>query len=126
MAKINLNDLLLKHKKTKSLMSLVVAPIKNPFGIVKWNKKNKLTSFEEKPTLNHFIGYAVIDPKIFQYLNKKIINSKNGLGMVRAIQLLTSKKLVNVYKYNGLQLTINSLSELKEARSKIGKYITFN
>ncbi len=126
LAKINLNDLLLKHKKTKSLMSLVVAPIKNPFGIVKWNKKNKLTSFEEKPTLNHFIGYAVIDPKIFQYLNKKIINSKNGLGMVRAIQLLTSKKLVNVYKYNGLQLTINSLSELKEARSKIGKYITFN
>ncbi len=126
LAKINLNDLLLKHKKTKSLMSLVVAPIKNPFGIVKWNKKNKLTSFEEKPTLNHFIGYAVIDPKIFKYLNKKIINSKNGLGMVRAIQLLTSKKLVNVYKYNGLQLTINSLSELKEARSKIGKYITFN
>ena len=126
LAKINLNDLLLKHKKTKSLMSLVVAPIKNPFGIVKWNKKNKLTSFEEKPTLNHFIGYAVIDPKIFQHLNKKIINSKNGLGMVRAIQLLTSKKLVNVYKYNGLQLTINSLSELKEARSKIGKYITFN
>ncbi len=126
LAKINLSDLLTKHKKTKSLMSLVVAPIKNPFGIVKWNKKNKLTSFEEKPTLNHFIGYAVIDPKIFKYLSKKIINSKNGLGMVRAIQILTSKKLVNVYKYNGLQLTINSLSELREARSKIGKYITFN
>ena len=126
LAKINLNDLLKKHKKSKSLMSLVVAPIKNPFGVVKWNSKNKLTSFEEKPILNHFIGYAVIEPNIFKHLKKNIINLKNGLGMVKAIQLLVSKKLINVYKYKGLQLTINSVSELKEARSKIGKYITFS
>ena len=126
LAKINLNDLLKKHKNSKSLMSLVVAPIKNPFGVVKWNSKNKLTSFEEKPTLNHFIGYVVIEPNIFKHLKRKIINLKNGLGMVKAIQLLVSKKLINVYKYKGLQLTINSVSELKEARSKIGKYITFS
>ena len=46
--------------------------------------------------------------------------------MVRAIQKLTSKRLVNVYKFNGLQLTVNSLSELKEAKTKINKYFTFN
>ena len=126
LAKIDLNDLLRKHRKSKSLMSLVIAPIRNPFGIVKWNLKNRITSFEEKPMLNHFIGYAVIEPNIFKYLNKNIINSKDGLGMVKAIKLLVSKKLVSVYKYNGLQLTVNSISELKEARSKIGKYITFS
>ena len=126
LAKINFKDLLNKHKKSKSVISLVVAPIKNPFGLVNWNTKNRVTLFEEKPILNHFIGYAVIEPKFFKYLPKNIINSKNGIGMVKAIKLLVSKKLVNVYKYNGLQLTINSVSELKEARSKIGKYITFN
>ena len=46
--------------------------------------------------------------------------------MVKAIKELVSKRHVNVYKYNGLQLTVNSISELKDARSKIGKYITFN
>ena len=81
---------------------------------------------EEKPILNHFIGYAVIEPNIFKHLNKNIINSKDGSGMVKAINLLVSKRLVNVYKYNGLQLTINSVNELREARSKIEKYITFN
>jgi len=126
LAKIDLNDLLKKHKKSKSLMTLVIAPIKNPFGIVKWNLKNKLTSFDEKPILNHFIGYAVIESKIFNYLSKNIINSKDGIGMVKAIKQLVLKRQVNVYKYNGLQLTINSISELKDARSKIGKYITFN
>ena len=126
LAKIDLNDLLKKHKLSKSLMSLVVAPVRNPFGIVKWNLKNKVTSFKEKPVLNHFIGYAVIEPNIFKHLNKNIINSKDALGMVKAIELLVSKRLVNVYKYNGLQLTLNSISELKEARSKIEKYITFS
>ena len=126
MAKINLKDLVIKHKKSKSLMSLVIAPIKNPFGIVKWNSKKKLTSFEEKPILNHFIGYTVIEPKIFKFLNKNTINSRDGEGIVKAIKQLVSKRLVNVYKYDGLQITVNSINELKEARSNIGKYITFS
>ena len=46
--------------------------------------------------------------------------------MVKAIQKLISKKLVNVYKFKGLQLTVNSLNELKAAKTKIGKYYTFD
>ena len=67
-----------------------------------------------------------VQSKIFNYLSKNIINSKDGIGMVKAIKQLVLKRQVNVYKYNGLQLTINSISELKDARRKIGKYITFN
>ena len=126
LAKINFDDLLTNHRRSKSLMSLVIAPIKNPFGIVKWNSKNKLISFDEKPILNHFIGYAVFGLKIFKYLSKNIINAKDGIGIVKAIKFLVSKRYVNIYKYNGLQMTINSVSELKEARSKIGNYITFS
>ena len=46
--------------------------------------------------------------------------------MVKAIQKLIPKKLVNVYKFKGLQLTVNSPNELKEARTKIGKFFTFD
>ena len=46
--------------------------------------------------------------------------------MVKAIQKLILKKLVNVYKFKGLQLTVNSLSELREAKTEIGKYFTFD
>ena len=126
LAKIDFKDLLKQHKKSRAILSIVVAPIQNPFGLVNWNWKKKATQFEEKPTLNHFIGYAVIEPNIFNYLNKNIINLKDGKGMVRAIQKLISKRLVNVYKFKGLQLTVNSLNELKEAKTKIDKYFTFN
>tara|TARA_B100001123_G_C15272477_1_gene1010852 strand:+ start:79 stop:801 length:723 start_codon:yes stop_codon:yes gene_type:complete len=126
LAKINFKNLLYKHKKSKAVISIVVAPIKNPFGLVNWNKGGKLTKFEEKPILNHFIGYAVFEPRVFTHLNKKIINLENGKGIVTAIQKLILKRLVNVYKFNGLQLTVNSLSELKEAKKRIGKYFTFD
>ena len=126
LAKINFRDLLKQHKKSKAILSIVVAPIRNPFGLVNWDQKRKVTQFEEKPTLNHFIGYAVVEPNIFNYLNKNIINLKDGSGMVKAIQKLILKRLVNVYSFKGLQLTINSLSELKTAKTKIDKYFTFN
>ena len=125
LAKINFRDLLKKHKKSKAVLSIVVAPIQNPFGLIDWNRKGKLIQFREKPTLNHFIGYAVIEPNFFNYLNKSIINQENGKGMVNAIQKLILKRIVNVYKFRGLQLTINSPNELKEAKIKIGKYFTF-
>ena len=126
LAKINFNDLLKKHKKSKAALTIVVAPIKNPFGIVNWNPKGKLIEFKEKPVLNHFIGYAVFDPKIFKYLNKKTINMSDGQGIVKAIQQLILRKLVYVYKFNGLQLTVNSKSELKDANIKFKEYFTFN
>ena len=125
LAKINLKNLIIKHKKSKVLMSIVVAPIQNPFGVVKWNKNEKVTEFHEKPLLNHFIGYAVIEPRIFSYLNNKTINLKDGEGIVKAIKILSLKKLVGVYKFKGLQLTVNSVSELRDARTKIGNYFTF-
>ena len=126
LAKINFKDLLRKHKKSKAIMSIVVAPIQNPFGLVEWKKNGLAKKFDEKPILNHFIGYAVIEPIIFDYLNKNIIDLNNGKGMVQAIKTLISKKLVNVYKFKGLQITVNSINELREANIKIGNYFTFD
>ena len=126
LAKINFKNLIKSHKKSKAVLSIVVAPIQNPFGIVEWNKKGIAKKFEEKPTLNHFIGYAVIEPRIFNHLNASIINLKNGKGMVKAIQILIKKRLVNVYKYNGLQMTVNSTDELIKANKKMGNYFTFD
>ena len=103
-----------------------VPPIKNPFGVVNWDSSGKLIKFEEKPTVNHFIGYAVFEPKIFQFLNKEIINLPDGKGVVKAIQKLILKKMVYVYKFKGLQLTVNSKDELKDANIKFKKYFTLN
>ena len=89
-----------------------------------WNSAGKVTLFNEKPILNHFIGYAVISRDFFDKLNKKIINLKDGKGIVEAIKYLIKKKQVNIYRFNNLQVTINSPDELKHARLNYKKYFT--
>jgi NDP-sugar pyrophosphorylase family protein len=126
LAKINFNDLIIKHKKSKCPLTIVVAPIKNPFGLVDWNINYRAKDFNEKPILNHFIGYSVISPNFFKNINNKIVNLKDGKGIVEAIKFLIKKKKVNVYKFNDLQITINSQSELYNAKLQYNKYFTLN
>ena len=57
-------------------------------------------------------------------MNKRIINLKDGAGIVEAIKFLIKKRQVNIYKFNNLQVTINSPDELKHARLNYKKYFT--
>ena len=124
LAKINFRDLIKKHKKSKCMLTIVVAPIKNPFGLVDWNSNNKVLSFQEKPLLNHYIGYAVVSPKFFNKISNRIVNLNDGEGIVKSIKYLIKKRQVNTYKLKNLQITINSPEELKYARLNYKKYFT--
>ena len=125
LAKIELKKLYNYHLNSKALMTIVVSSIQNPFGIVKWNSNKKVIKFKEKPIQNHFIGYAVISHKILDIIPKKILRMNDGLGMVKAIQYLSNKKKVNIFKFEGLQITVNSINDLENAKAKSNKYFTF-
>ena len=124
LAKINFSSLIKHHKRSKCLITIVAAPIQNPFGLVKWSSGGKATFFNEKPILNHYIGYAVLSPDFFKKLDKKIVNLKDGNGIIQAIKYFIKKKQVNIYKFNNLQVTINSPEELRHARLNYKKYFT--
>mgnify|MGYP004290605935 FL=1 len=76
--------------------------------------------------LNHFIGYAVISPSFFDKISNKIVNLKDGMGIVESIKFLIKKRKANVYKYKGLQLTINSEEELNNVKLNYTKYFTLD
>ena len=124
LAKINFKNLIFKHKRSKCAMTIVVAPIQNPFGLVDWNTNGIVTKFNEKPLLNHFIGYAVISPVFFKKISNKIVNLSDGKGIIQAINYLIKKKQVNIYEFKDLQVTINSPAELKHAKVNYNKYFT--
>jgi len=123
-AEIDFSDLIQKHTDSEFNLTLVVAPIVNPFGIVNWNEDNCVISFEEKPVLNHFIGYMVLDKSVFEYIPRKIINMPDGEGIVNLINYFLTLKKVGVYKFKGLQFTVNTKTELEKATETIGKYHT--
>ena len=123
-AEINLKKLIAEHNKSGALLTLVAAPIKNPFGLLEWDHNKRIHSFKEKPVLNHYIGYIVIEPETFEEIPEKILKLPDGQGLIKAIQIMSALGEVNAYIFTGLQLTVNTKQELKFARREIGKYFT--
>ena len=103
---------------------MVVAPIENPFGLLDVDKNNRVIKFREKPILNHYIGYAVIQPEMFDKIPQSIINLPDGLGIVKTINFLSNLGEVNAYQFGGLQVTVNTNEDLEYANKKICKYYT--
>jgi len=123
-AEINLMDLISGHNKSGALLTLVAAPIKNPFGLLEWDHKQRIHSFKEKPILNHYIGYIVMQPETFDEIPRKILKLPDGQGLVKAVQIMAALGEVNAYIFTGLQLTVNTKQDLKSVRREIGQYFT--
>ena len=116
--------ILVGPKRRWRIITGVACIVIDPFGIVNWDSDNCVVSFEEKPVINHFIGYMVFDKQIFDYVPEKIINMPDGEGIVTLIKLLSSLKKVGVYNFNGLQFTVNTKTDLEKANDVVRKYYT--
>ena len=121
-ADLDFNDLMNKHKNSGKLLTMVLAEIISPFGIVQHNS-NQINSFQEKPVFDYYIGTFVINKKAFQHITPDLLFIESNEGLVNFFQKLVNMKEINSYKYNGKQLTFNTNSE-KEAAEKgiIGFY----
>lgn len=57
--KLDVNGLVERHLAGGSLATLVVTPLKSPFGIVEFNGDNQVLGFKEKPILPHWINAGI-------------------------------------------------------------------
>lgn len=57
--KLNLTALMKKHLDNNALITMVVSPLKSPYGIVEFNQSDQVQQFREKPFLPHWINSGV-------------------------------------------------------------------
>lgn len=57
--RLDLPEFFKRHRQEKALVSLVVVPLRSPYGIVEFNKKKQVVGFREKPILPHWINAGV-------------------------------------------------------------------
>lgn len=77
---VDLNKLLNFHKKNNALATMVLTPVENPshFGIATLDNQKKIIKFLEKPSNCEIFsklantGTYVLEPEIFDYINKKV------------------------------------------------------
>ena len=92
--------------------------LKSSFGILDMNDKNIVTRFREKPKLGMWfnVGYFVFSNKYLKIL-KKFKKFENFLFY------LAKKKNMKAFKHTGKHITVNTISELEEAKIQIKKFL---
>ena len=121
---LDLKQLVAHHNNSDNEVTIVVAPIQNPFGLVEFDQNNKVTYLKEKPILNYYIGYAVINKTAFDMVPEKIINMPNGEGLIMFFKILMVIEKLGVFFHSGLQITFNTEKELERAEKQLVEFYT--
>jgi len=116
---INIDKLINFHKKNINRSTMSIFQNQINFGIVKFNSKNVITKFDEKPNLNLWInvGYFIFEKKELEIYCKKFNTFQNFL------KFMGKKKKIKAYQHRGKHITINSSLELQNARKEIKKFL---
>ena len=121
---IELKQLTTVHDASNNETTIVVAPIQNPFGLVEFDHNHKVTYFKEKPVLNYYIGYAVINKSALDFVPEKVIEMPDGEGLVVFYKILMAMEKLGTFFHSGLQITFNTEKELKLAQKQIIDFYT--
>lgn len=124
---INLDivDVINHHKITGNEVTIVVAPIRSPFGLVEIEPgAEQVVYFHEKPVLKYFIGHAVINKTAFDYIHPNIIDLPDGEGMVTFFKILIAMGKLGAFIFDKMQITFNTYEELDMAEKKLMQFFT--
>jgi NDP-sugar pyrophosphorylase family protein len=121
---LNLDKLIESHQNSDNEVTIVTAPIQNPFGLVEYDSGDKVTFLSEKPILNYYIGYAIINKTALDLVPPKVIKMPDGEGLVIFFKILIAMRKLGVYNHSGLQITFNTKEELKDAEEKLVRFYT--
>ena len=115
---ININKLIQFYLKDKNKFIVSSYQLKSSFGILDTNNKDIVTRFREKPKLGMWfnVGYFVFSNKYLKIL-KKFKKFENFLFY------LAKKKNMKAFKHTGKHITVNTISELEEAKTQIKKFL---
>lgn len=114
---LNIGKLIKLYLKNSKKIIMTSFQLKSNFGIIKINKKLDVVNFIEKPNLNiwYNVGYFVFSKK-YENIIKKYKTFQTFLYKMSLLKNIKS------FKHSGQHITINTVSELEDAKEKIIKF----
>jgi NDP-sugar pyrophosphorylase family protein len=111
---VNINKLVNSHRESAKEMSMTVWPLKISYGLVEIDDNDIVSSFVEKPTLDKWINIG------YFYIKKSYRNTIYEFdSFVKFLCESANAESINAYKHHGLHITVNTLSELEDAKKSI-------
>jgi glucose-1-phosphate cytidylyltransferase len=110
LADIKLGNLISFHSNHAGIATVTAVNPPSRFGAVDLNNDNRVTTFEEKPGLSHWIngGFFIFESRIFE-----LIEESSSLEQEVLPQLARSNELW-AYKHEGFWRPMDTIRETKE------------
>jgi glucose-1-phosphate cytidylyltransferase len=123
---LSLDRLFAFHEEGGHEATLVTASIQNPFGLVEFDGRHRVTSFREKPVLQYYIGHAAIRKSALRFVPDEIRRMRDGEGLVAFFKILMAVERLGAYEHTGLEISFNTPDELKVAEEKLCQFYTMS
>lgn len=119
---VDLDVMLAQHLASRAQLTITIAEVLSPFGLVTVDEAGWSMSFEEKPLQMYYIGHMLLERMVLENLDPQLLALPDGDGLVELFQRLIAKKQVQTYLYRGPQITFNTHQERDQAERD---FITF-
>lgn len=116
LADVNVFKMIESHHKHGGGITITSYPLQSPFGVLNIDKSGKVLSFVEKPILDKWIniGYFYFSRECLKYI-------KRNDNFVDFLHERVNKGELFSYKHRGIHITVNTITELREAEKNIAK-----
>lgn len=121
---IAVEDFVRSHRSRAALVSIVTAPIRNPFGVITFGPDGVVDSFREKPVNHHFIGMMLMERSVFDLVDPELLAMPDGEGLVELFQRLIAIGRLASFEHVGANITFNTVSEKAQAEQALAHYHT--
>ena len=111
---IDLKKLISKHETRDALATVVVVPLRSPYGIVEFNEKDQIIGFREKPILPHWVNAGVY---IFSKENEKMLPDV-GDHETETFPMLPKERFF-VFQSTNYWRGVDTVKDLSEAEKEI-------
>ncbi|MDO8498752.1 MAG: nucleotidyltransferase family protein [bacterium] len=114
--KLDVQGLMEKHQAHKAIATVVVVPLKSPYGIVEFDKKGQILGFREKPMLPHWIngGIYVFSKEIEPMLPEV------GDHETETFPMLSKKRFI-VFQSTNYWRGVDTVKDLAEAEKEVAE-----
>lgn len=114
--KLDLLGLIKKHQEKRAIATIVVVPLKSPYGIVEFNASDQILGFKEKPILPHWVNAGI-------YIFSREIESllpDEGDHEIETFPKLPSSRFL-VFKSTDYWRGVDTVKDLTEAEKEIAE-----
>ncbi|MFH0936973.1 MAG: nucleotidyltransferase family protein [Candidatus Daviesbacteria bacterium] len=117
--RVDLKSLIKKHQEKRALATIVVVPLKSPYGIVEFNENDEILGFREKPELPHWINAGIY---VFSK-NIELLLPDIGDHEVETFPKLPKEKFL-VFQSRDYWRGIDTVKDLTEAEKEVKEIFT--